>query len=61
VVAGALGGVMTGRSTRRLRQALETGKEVDSIGKVGGILRTSYALRLALFALVVYLMTVKPG
>jgi hypothetical protein len=61
VVAGALGGAMTGRGTRRLRKALETGSEIAAVGKVDGKLRTSYALRLALFALVVYLMTVKPG
>jgi uncharacterized membrane protein len=61
VAVGAIGGVLTGRNMRRLRKALETGGEIAAAGIAHGIFRMSYALRLVLLALVVYLMTVKPG
>lgn len=61
LAVGAISGVMTGRNIRRFRKSLDTAGEVSFIGRAQRILRTSYALRLALAALIVYLMTVKPA
>jgi hypothetical protein len=61
VVVGAIGGLMTGRNMRRLRKALESGSETAAIGNAHRMFRASFALRFALLAIVVYLMTVKPG
>lgn len=60
VAIGAVGGVMTGRATRRLSSRLDD-PAFDAVLREGNIsLRRSFLIRAVLLAAVVFLMTVKP-
>jgi hypothetical protein len=61
VAIGAVGGLMTGRSLRRLRRRLGESGVGTSVVDALPVLQTSFMVRAALLAGVVYLMTVKPG
>jgi hypothetical protein len=60
VAIGTIGGLMTGRRVRRLRKSLGEGGMGPSLSEALPVLRTSFVMRAALLAGVVYLMTVKP-
>ena len=61
IAIGAIGGSMTGRIVRQLRARLEDGSVGTLLADAIPRLRQSLVIRVALFAGVVYLMTLKPG
>ena len=61
VAIGAIGGLMTGRRVSRLQKIPGDGKMSPSLIEAFPVLWTSFVLRAALLAGVVYLMTVKPS
>lgn len=60
IAIGAVGGLMTGRRVRRLQKTVGGSESATSLLQALPALRTSFAIRAALLAGVVYLMTVKP-
>jgi hypothetical protein len=61
VSVGLVGGLMTGRRLGRLQKSLGDGGTATPWITGFPALRTSFMIRAALLAAVVYLMTVKPG
>jgi hypothetical protein len=61
VVIGAIGGLVTGRRISRLQKIPGEGGMSPSLIEALPVLWTSFVMRAALLAGVVYLMTVKPG
>ncbi|MGH7654447.1 MAG: hypothetical protein ACREN6_07265 [Gemmatimonadaceae bacterium] len=61
IAIGAIGGSMTGRIVRQLRARLEDASVGTLLADAIPRLRQSLVIRVALFAGVVYLMTLKPG
>jgi hypothetical protein len=61
VSVGAVGGLMTGRSVRRLRKGLETSATLALLAEERQTLWASFVIRAALLVAVLFLMTVKPG
>ncbi|MEP6764068.1 MAG: hypothetical protein ABJB66_07145 [Gemmatimonadaceae bacterium] len=60
IAVGAVGGIMTGRALKRLRQATDGGRAGAVLLDVAPALRRSFAIRIALLFGVVFLMTAKP-
>ena len=60
VAIAVVGGLMTGRPTKRLMRATDKALGTDEIVAVQGQLSMSYVIRLVLFLGIVFLMTTKP-